>query len=477
MPVSLFILILYIVALFAISWYAKKRSEGNNENFALAGRRLSAPLICVTIIGLAVGGASTIGVSEHAFRVGLSAGWYTIAWALGAIVMGLFMAKKYREQNITTITELIERHHTKGAVILGVFCQIVIQLVIISLQYIAGGSILHAILPDIFDFHTGMIVSAITFIGITFIGGMWSASLSNVLNIILIYVGILAATIIQFKKIGSMDHLAAALPANVPWFSFIDGVGPVTITSWVVTLITVNLSLQSILQISLGAKDAATAKKGFVWGGILMLPVGVLAAFLGLVAKAMYPDAQAALALPQVIVGLQPVLAGITLAALWAADVSTACTILLGAATLFSNDIYKRFINYTVAENKFVIINRLSVFAVGLITLWFAFNAAGIVKTMIAGLSMTCGLTCVFFFTMFAPGLCRRSSAFWTTLVSLIGIALWFVPGSPLAGIKPLFANEVIYFEWPICIITFLLVAMLDKNKIKEVVEVPEKDE
>ena len=86
MPVSLVILILYIAALFGISWYAKKRSEGNNENYALAGRKLSAPLICVTIIGLAVGGASTIGVSEHAFRVGLSAGWYTIAWALGAIV-------------------------------------------------------------------------------------------------------------------------------------------------------------------------------------------------------------------------------------------------------------------------------------------------------------------------------------------------------------------------------------------------------
>ena len=80
MSTSLVILILYIVALFAISWYAKTRSEGDNENFALAGRRLSAPLICVTIIGLAIGGASTIGVSEHAFRVGLSAGWYTILW-------------------------------------------------------------------------------------------------------------------------------------------------------------------------------------------------------------------------------------------------------------------------------------------------------------------------------------------------------------------------------------------------------------
>ena len=65
-------------------------------------------------------------------------------------LMGIFMAKKYREQNITTISELIERHHGTNAVILGVFCQIVIQLVIISLQYIAGGSILHAIMPEVF---------------------------------------------------------------------------------------------------------------------------------------------------------------------------------------------------------------------------------------------------------------------------------------------------------------------------------------
>ena len=450
MPVSLFILILYIVALFAISWYAKKRSEGNNENFALAGRRLSAPLICVTIIGLAVGGASTIGVSEHAFRVGLSAGWYTIAWALGAIVMGLFMAKKYREQNITTITELIERHHTKGAVILGVFCQIVIQLVIISLQYIAGGSILHAILPDIFDFHTGMIVSAITFIGITFIGGMWSASLSNVLNIILIYVGILAATIIQFKKIGSMDHLAAALPANVPWFSFIDGVGPVTITSWVVTLITVNLSLQSILQISLGAKDAATAKKGFVWGGILMLPVGVLAAFLGLVAKAMYPDAQAALALPQVIVGLQPVLA-----ALWAADVSTACNLLLSAGTLFSSDIYKRFINPQCDQARQLLMTRACIIISGILTLGLAMSVSSILGTIMIGLSLTAAFSVIVIVALFFPQYASKAAGFWTLLAGLVLLVLWQL--TPAVRIFP----NVIYMEWLVCIAAYAIAAII----------------
>ena len=44
MSVSLAILILYIIALFGISWFAKKRSEGNAENYALAGRRLSRRL-------------------------------------------------------------------------------------------------------------------------------------------------------------------------------------------------------------------------------------------------------------------------------------------------------------------------------------------------------------------------------------------------------------------------------------------------
>lgn len=458
-PVSLIILLLYIAALFGISWYAKKRSEGTNENYALAGRKLSAPLICVTIIGLAVGGASTIGVSEHAFRVGLSAGWYTIAWAIGAIVMGFVMAKKYREQNITTISELIERHHGKNAVILGVFCQIVIQLVIISLQYIAGGSILHAIMPDIFDFKTGMIVSAITFIGITFIGGMWSASLSNVLNIILIYVGILIATFVQFQKIGGMENLAASLPANVPWFSFIDGVGPVTIASWVITLVTVNLSLQSILQISLGAKDAETAKKGFIWGGVLMIPVGVLAAFLGICAKAMYPDAQAALALPQVIVGLQPVLAGITLAALWAADVSTACNLLLSAGTLFSNDIYKRFMHPDCSEQRQLLMTRLCVMISGILTLGLAMSVSSILGTIMIGLSLTAAFSVIVIVALFFPRYTSKAAGFWTLFAGLVTLVLW-----QLVPQVRIFHN-VIYAEWLVCVVVYVVVAMISPAK------------
>ena len=309
---------------------------------------------------------------------------------------------------------------------------------------------------------------------------IWPSGLANIVSVTLIYIGIIYSAIQSVSNVGGWDAVLSKLPNPEVMGSPVAGLAFATILGWIIVMITQTITAQGPVQIACGAKNVKAARNGYVLAGLMIFPVGFICAVLGVVCKAMYPEmpvAQAALAMPKVVMTLDPLAGGVTLAALWAADVSTACTILLGAATLFSNDIYKRFINPAVAENKFVIINRLSVFAVGLITLWFAFNAAGIVKTMIAGLSMTCGLTCVFFFTMFAPGLCRRSSAFWTTLVSLIGIALWFVPGSPLAGIKPLFANEVIYFEWPICIITFLLVAMLDKNKIKEVVEVPEEDE
>ena len=458
MSVSLAILILYIVALFAISWFAKKRSEGTTENYALAGRKLNAPLIGVSIIGLAVGGASTIGVSEHAFKVGLSAGWYTAAWGIGAIIMGMFLAEKYRKANITTVSELIERHHDSKAVVLGVICQIIIQLVIISLQYIAGGSIISAIMPEI-GFKTGVMISAVTFIGITFIGGMWSASLSNILNIILIYGGIAIATVIQFTKVGGLNGLEMKLPANVPWFDPVAGVGVTGIMSWIVVLVTVNLSLQSIIQISLGAKDAATARKGFVWGGILMIPVGFMSALLGICAKAAYPTANAALALPQAIVELQPLLAGLTLAALWAADVSTACNLLLSAGTLFSKDIYKRYINPACDESKQLSVMRWSVVISGVLTVGMAMMVSGILNTIMMGLSLTAAFSIIVIVALFFPQYACKAAGFNTMLVGLILLIAWQLV--PAIRIFP----HVIYLEWVACIITYVVTAIVAPEK------------
>lgn len=472
MSIQLMIVSLYVALLFGISFYVKKRADKGSAEYLFAGRKLGSVLIAFNVTGLAVGAAATVGVAENAVSVGLSAGWYNAAWAIGAIVMGVVAAGKYRNLKCSTIPELFERYYdTKGRIV-SVVGLIIIMLVITSLQYLAGGAILASLMPDVFSFKGGMIMSAVVFIGITLIGGLWSSGLSNIISVSLIYIGILYSTIAALGDQGGLAQIVSKLPpAEFNWMSPIGGLGLATVIGWIVVMVTQTISAQGPVQIACGAKNAAAARRGFIWGGILILPIGFLCALLGVVAKVTFPDITATMALPQIIMSLNPFASGVTLAALWAADVSTACTILLGAGTLFSQDIYKRFINPKIEDHAFVKVNRYTILILGIGTLWLAFNAVGILKTMLAGLSLTTAFTVVFLFTVFAPGLCRRSSAFYTTLVGLAGLIIWeFVPQLHVL-------QHPIYFEWIICLATFLLVAVFDKQPIKNPEKVESEEE
>ncbi len=457
--IQIVIILAYISVLFGISWYVKRRAASSTEDYVLAGRRLTTPLIMVSIVGLAVGGASTIGVAEQAYKVGLSAGWYTAAWGIGAIVMGLTVAKKYRHLHITTVPELLERYYDRRSMVAGIACQVLVQLVVMSLQYVAGGAVLAALMPDIFTPVTGMFTSAVVFIGITLIGGMWSASQSNILNVTLQYIGITVAAFLIVAMAGGIDVVAIQAP-TVTAMDFFSGVGPMTIVTWIVVLITVNISLQAIIQISLGAKDVQTARKGFVIGGLVMLPVGFVAALLGVIASEMYPSISPTTALPQLIMSLNPWIAGITLASLWAADVSTACNLLLSAATLYSHDIHKQFIDPQMSDKKYMAITRMSVLLLGLLTLGFALTISGIISTLMAGLSLMTAFAVIVLMTMYAPAYCSRQAAFYTIMASIIVLVAWMV--IPAVRVLP----HVIYAEWIVCSVTFCGISLVSKKSI-----------
>lgn len=166
MSVQLVIVCLYIAMLFGISFWVKSRASKGSTAYLLAGRKLGSALIAVNITGLAVGAASTVGVAERAFSIGMAAGWYNAAWAAGAVVMGLLAAGKLRAMKVSTIPEFFEKYYdTKGRVISAVGL-VIIMCVITALQYLAGGAILSSLLPDVFTFKSGMLMSAVVFIGI-----------------------------------------------------------------------------------------------------------------------------------------------------------------------------------------------------------------------------------------------------------------------------------------------------------------------
>ncbi|MGF7183998.1 SSS family solute:Na+ symporter [Desulfitispora alkaliphila] len=459
MNLPLAIVIVYIVVLFAVSWYSsKKAKEGGTLGYFLAGRGFPFYVVAAMIAGLAIGGASTVGVAENAYGAGLSAGMYTAAWAVGALMVGLMVSVKFREMNITTIPEMLENYYDLSGRIIGVVGQLIIQIVITSLQYVAGGAILAALLPDVFTVASGTLFSAVVFIAITLIGGYWGAGLTNIVNVIVIYIGVVVGSIMSLNQAGGFSGLSQSLPEGGHWFDPISGIGFAVVLAWFVVLITQTYSTQAIVQISFAAKDGKNARLGFIVGAIIILPIGFLSAIFGIVAAAQHPGIEATMALPTVVMQLTPLVAGLTLAGLWAADVSTASALLLGSSNLVVQDIWKRFINPNMTQKQEALVSRMTVLVISIFTYILAANVIGIIQTLLIGLTLTTAYTIVILFSIFAPKICKRGCAFWTILVGIIFLAVWVLV--PAVQIVP----HPVFLAWPICLITFLIVAAVDKR-------------
>lgn len=465
--VPLSIVCVYIVLLFVITWITRRLSRGGMIAYLLAGRKLPFWVVASLLAGLAVGGASTIGVAERAYSAGISAGWYNAAWAVAAILVGLIVARRYRRMEVATLPELFERHYSTSGRVIGVIGQLVLQIVIISVQYVAGGAILSSLLPDVVSFRQGMFITAVVFIGITLIGGFWAAGLTNIINVILIYVGIILGVIIAIRKIGGFGELVARLPSEHPGFD-LGAIGWPLIIAWFMVMVTMAFSVQSVVQITFAAKDSSSASKGFILGGLIILPIGFISAVLGMAATILHPEIIATEALPQTVLSLSPVVAGLVLAGLWAADVSTASALLVGSATLVVGDLIKRFVAPDLEEKEERRISRISVLVLSVFTYLLAhFVSGNILKTLLLGLSLTTGYTLVTLMTMFWPKVCRRAHATWTLLTSMAALAAWFIFPQVSTFFQRIGLIHPIYFCWIVSLATFFLVAVIDKRKIK----------
>ncbi|MEL7603422.1 MAG: sodium:solute symporter family protein, partial [Bacillota bacterium] len=239
MNIPLLIVCLYVVLLFAISIYVSQRQKKDSEAFLTYRGKNGTFVVAASIAGLAIGGASTIGIAENAFKVGLSAGWYDTAWAIGAVVSSFLAVRYLRRSGRDTISGLVGNLYGKSASFAMVVAMCIIQSGIIALQYKAGGSILASLLPDIFTVQSGTFFSFVIFMLVAVVGGMGSVSLTNVLNLALIYVGVIVASILVLTRQGGWEGIQMLIAAepDVPYMSFTAGMGWLGILSWIVVML------------------------------------------------------------------------------------------------------------------------------------------------------------------------------------------------------------------------------------------------
>jgi SSS family solute:Na+ symporter len=475
MNIQLVILIVYVALLLGLAAWATKLQKRTSNNkmlaYLLAGRNMPTSLITVMLIGLAVGGASTVGVAENAYTRGFSAGWYNAAWGLGGIAVGLFAASKFRKLKVKTIPEMMGLMYGPKTRFLGVINQLLVMMTITSLQYVAGGSILTALMPDIFPtLQSGMVASAVIFIAITLVGGYWASGLTNFINVIVIYIGIVAALFQTFGKFGGLESIRASLPPGDHWFSWVDGMGMPTVIGWIAVMVTMAFSTQAVAQISFAAKNEKTAKWGFLLGGIIILPAGFLCSYFGIVAAAEFPGlAKATMALPTVASHLSPLVGGIFLASLWAADISTAIGLLMGCSTLVVEDIVKKVYTKPIQPKNQLIISRLTVLCVSLLSFLLALTVSGILATVTTVLAITTSFTLLILASIYVPKVCKQAMGFPITLVSLLTWMYWtFFP-------KHRIGPHIIYLEWAICLLVFIGCAIFAKKPAGELISQEER--
>ena len=221
-------------------------------------------------------------------------------------------------------------------------------------------------------------------------------------------------------------------------------------------------SVQGVVQIGLTGKDDRSAKWGYIIGAVLMVPVGFICALLGVASKALLPEAAAAEALPKILMSIPPVLGGITLSGLWAADMGTGCSMIVGLSTTVSSDIVYRLPVGQKLQNRKAVVNKIIVVLSSIVTYLIATQMGAILGAMQKALSLAIGTSFIVIGALLAPKFSSRKSGFWTILASIIAIILWnFVPS--LTGIF----KSVGIFMVIVCGVVFIIISAVDKDKVQ----------
>jgi SSS family solute:Na+ symporter len=233
-------------------------------------------------------------------------------------------------------------------------------------------------------------------------------------------------------------------------------------------MITQAFSVQAINQIAFAARDEHAARWGFIIGGVIILPVGFLCALFGVIAAAQFPGLEnSAMALPKLVTHVSPMVGGLFLAGLWAADISTAVGLLLGSATLTLEDILKPLLHKgrDMDPKREILYSRICVLLVSVLTFFLALTVVGILKALTSALAVTASFTLLILANLFMPKLCKKICGFWTILVSLLVWGAWSL--FPQIHV----VSHVVYLIWPACLITFMVTSLLGKEPAGSIYE------
>ena len=385
--IMMLIIAAYLVIVAVIGLAGTKLIKGSDD-FMLAGRKLGPFMVIAGLTATHIGGGAVMGVSEDSYVYGVSGVAYSVGTALGLILLGVLSAEKLRSLSLRTITDYLAlRYNSKMVRGLASGLSIIAVTGIVAAQVNAAGGAL-AILG--IDPTIGAIVAVLLFIAYTVFAGMWGVALTDAVQVIIVVIGVPIAAIAGLRAAGGLDGLRTFAETSsdivsADYFSPV-GMGVMAMLGIITPVIMYDLIGQDFYQRLFSARSAAIARGSAIVAGLLLLVFAIFPVIGGMSARALFGDLEhSSSALPTLISEVLPIgVAAVIVAAILAAVMSTADSLLIAGSTHITNDFYREIMGRDPEDNspRTLAVARVWTLILGLGALVFALSVPGIITVL-----------------------------------------------------------------------------------------------
>ncbi len=284
---ALWVVLGYLLVLAGFN-FVRSRQVRSQEDFMVAGRKLSLTVMVFTLVCTWIGSGSFIAGAEYAASAGWSSLWLPAgAWVGIAVIY--FLAAKIRTFGQYTVGDILEVRYGRFARLFGAVALIIAFTTIVSYQFRAGGYILNIATGGAVSLEWGQFIAATFVILFTALGGMIAVAHTDLPNGIIIVLACAAALPFTIAAAGGVGAAPAELPAqHFTVFARDFGAHPVLKAGgyFLATLLLL-MGVQSMYQKFYSARSPAEARRA-----VALWIVGTIVVETLVVAIAIYSSAQ-----------------------------------------------------------------------------------------------------------------------------------------------------------------------------------------
>ena len=379
------VVIVYFAFISLLGVYLRKRIHGFAD-FMVAGRSAGLIVVASSFVGSHFGGGMTVGGAELGARNGLSGVWYGLACGFSYLLLLVIVKKIYALKQMTAADVLEHVYKTKRVRAMFAIVAFSGTIGIIGGQILAGGAMLATLGISA---ELGGVIMFIIIVLYCAVSGLYGVMVTDTIQVAIGGFGVVLGTLLALKKIGGLEALSALPAQQLSLFPPEMG----TLIWLVVPTTLLGLISQPSYQRVNACKDEKTAFRAPLLAAFVVMVLAVFPVVAGMCANVLWPGIDPVLAVPQLLKEVfPPVVAAIFIAAILAAIMSTADSVLLSGVANVVRDIYEQILRPDASDKELLRISTLSTIVIGVGALGVTYLVPAIIDLFVMSYAIkVCG--------------------------------------------------------------------------------------